>query len=206
MSSARLLDIAVREFGAKGLDGASTRGIAEAAATAMSSITYHFGSKEGLYLAAADHVAQRMGEGLDPCLIGGDLPVDPPAARAALHALLAHMIAKFVSEHDEDWSMFIAREQMKPTEACDRLYASPRGEMSERLVARVAAATGAGDLDSRIAAVALFGQVIVWRGSRALAARVIARPMEADVLAAIAARIRRNTEAVLDSLMERGPQ
>ena len=52
-----ILIFAVREFGSKGLDGASTRGIAEAAGTAMSSITYHFGGKEGLYLAAAEHIA-----------------------------------------------------------------------------------------------------------------------------------------------------
>lgn len=54
MVQQRLLEIAIREFAAKGLDGASTRGIAAAAGTAMSSITYHYGGKEGLYLAAAD--------------------------------------------------------------------------------------------------------------------------------------------------------
>ena len=51
----RLLEIAIAEFAAQGLEGASTRGIATAAGTAMSSITYHYGGKEGLYLAAADY-------------------------------------------------------------------------------------------------------------------------------------------------------
>ena len=60
MVQSRLLDIAISEFGAKGLEGASTRGIAAAAGTAMSSITYHYGGKEGLYLAAADRIAERM--------------------------------------------------------------------------------------------------------------------------------------------------
>jgi len=58
----RLLETAIREFGAKGRDGASTRDIATAAGTAMSSITYHFGGKDGLYLAAADHLAEGMRE------------------------------------------------------------------------------------------------------------------------------------------------
>ena len=60
MAHDRLLEVAVREFGQKGLEGASTRGIAAAAGTAMSSITYHYGGKEGLYLAAADYIAQQM--------------------------------------------------------------------------------------------------------------------------------------------------
>ena len=49
----RLLDVAVDHFGRFGIDGASTRAIAKDAETPMSSITYHFGGKEGLYLATA---------------------------------------------------------------------------------------------------------------------------------------------------------
>ena len=64
MLQSRLLDIAISEFGTKGREGASTRGIAAAAGTAMSSITYHYGGKEGLYLAAADRIAERMTAGL----------------------------------------------------------------------------------------------------------------------------------------------
>src|SRR3546814_4551512 len=62
----RLLETAVREFGRKGLDGASTRGLAKAAGTAMSSITYHYGRKEGLYLAAADYIVSQMDDGAHP--------------------------------------------------------------------------------------------------------------------------------------------
>ena len=38
------------------------RAIATAAGTTMSSITYHYGGKQGLYLAAARHIADQMGE------------------------------------------------------------------------------------------------------------------------------------------------
>ena len=62
----RLLDIAIAEFAAKGLEGASTRGISAAAETAMSSITYHYGGKEGLYLAAADYIAAQIGDHMGP--------------------------------------------------------------------------------------------------------------------------------------------
>ena len=57
MVSTTLLDTAIDQFGRYGFDGASTREIARASGTAMSSITYHFGGKQGLYLAAAEHIA-----------------------------------------------------------------------------------------------------------------------------------------------------
>src|SRR3546814_15646539 len=80
----RLLETAVREFGRKGLDGASTRGIAKAAGTAMSSITYHYGGKEGLYLAAADYIVSQMDDGAHP-IEGDGLPKTHEAARRAIH-------------------------------------------------------------------------------------------------------------------------
>ncbi len=43
MVSAMLLDTAIDQFGRLGFEGASTRDIARASGTAMSSITYHFG-------------------------------------------------------------------------------------------------------------------------------------------------------------------
>src|SRR3954451_19636570 len=64
----RLLDTAIDHFGRMGIEGASTRAIAAAAGTTMSSITYHYGGKQGLYLAAARHIADQMGERMAPAL------------------------------------------------------------------------------------------------------------------------------------------
>src|SRR3546814_18694562 len=89
----RLLETAVREFGRKGLDGASTRGIAKAAGTAMLSITYHYGGKEGLYLAAADYIVSQMDDGAHP-IAGDGLPKTPDAARRAINKALAGFIDK----------------------------------------------------------------------------------------------------------------
>ena len=38
----------------------------------MSAITYHYGGKQGLYLAAARHIADRMGERLAPALAASE--------------------------------------------------------------------------------------------------------------------------------------
>jgi len=54
----KLLELALAQFGQVGFKGASTRAIAAEACTIMSSITYHFGSKHGLYLATARHVSR----------------------------------------------------------------------------------------------------------------------------------------------------
>src|SRR3546814_343550 len=56
----RLLNTAIDQFGRDGLEGASTRRIASAAGTTMSAITYHYGGKEGLYLAAARHIVEQI--------------------------------------------------------------------------------------------------------------------------------------------------
>ncbi len=55
----RLLEVAIRVFAARGFDGARTRDIAKTAKTNIVSIAYYFGNKQGLYHAAALHVAAR---------------------------------------------------------------------------------------------------------------------------------------------------
>lgn len=65
-TQSRLIDVAIDHFVRWGMDGASTRKIARDARAPMSAITYHFGSKEGLYLAAADHIAARLHMQLAP--------------------------------------------------------------------------------------------------------------------------------------------
>src|SRR3974377_1045109 len=56
----RLLEAAIPIFGRYGFDGASTRMLARAAGVNLQAIPYHFGGKEGLYLAAADHIGTKI--------------------------------------------------------------------------------------------------------------------------------------------------
>jgi AcrR family transcriptional regulator len=204
MVQERLLETAIREFGAKGLDGASTRGIAAAAGTAMSSITYHYGGKEGLYLAAAEYIASQMEDVGEGTPIEGDaLPDDPDTARAAIHTMLGRLLDKLAGERSEAWALFIVREQMKPTEAFDRLWAGPMGRMLGILVELVCIATGARDRPAaQLAVVTLFGQVVVIRAARAMCGRVLGRPLDDPGLVGdFKARIAANTDAILDRLI-----
>lgn len=57
---ARLLEEAMRLFAERGYEGVGTRALAEAACSNVALITFHFGSKRGLYEAAIEHVEQRL--------------------------------------------------------------------------------------------------------------------------------------------------
>lgn len=200
----RLLETAINEFGAKGLDGASTRGIAAAAGTAMSSITYHYGGKEGLYLATADYIASQMEDVPAGIRVGSEgFPQTADAARAALHAMLGRMVDKLSSQRSESWSLFIVREQIRPTEAFDRIYAGPMGQMMEALVQLVCVATGMRDAPaSRITVITLFGQVLAFRAARATCERLFERSTtDPELIADLKKRIAANTDAILDSLI-----
>lgn len=206
----RLLDIAVREFSLKGLEGASTREIAAAAGTVMSSITYHYGGKEGLYLATAQYIAEQMGRGM----VGDDFDdaaVEPDAvgARAALHDMMGRFVDKMVDTRSAAWSLFIVREQVNPTEAFEHIWRGMMGQMMERVVTLVCIASGNRDRKAaQVAAITLLGQVIVLRASRASCLKLLqATDFDAADITAIKARVGANLDAILDTLTaEQEPQ
>jgi AcrR family transcriptional regulator len=65
---AALLDAALEEFAAKGFAGARVRDIADRAGVSKDLIAYHFGGKEGLYLAVQQAWLQREQSFSDPSL------------------------------------------------------------------------------------------------------------------------------------------
>ncbi|TPG54384.1 CerR family C-terminal domain-containing protein [Sphingomonas glacialis] len=205
MLQQKLLEIAIAEFASKGLEGASTRSIAAKAGTAMSSITYHFGGKEGLYLAAADYIAAQIGSDMAP-----DGPIDgvpagttPEQARALLHDMVRRFIDTMTGRKSAMFSLFIMREQMEPTEAFERIYGGLMGGMLSVLVELICVATGRRDATAaQVAAITLMGQVIVLRASRATVLKLLQRPdIDPEAIALLAARIAANTDAILDQLI-----
>src|SRR5437763_13969812 len=104
----RLLETAIDHFGRKGIEGASTRAIAAAAGTTMSSITYHYGSKRGLYLAAARHIADQMGERMTPALAASETRSregeGPDAALPALLAIIDRFAEMMVHPDSAAWA------------------------------------------------------------------------------------------------------
>jgi AcrR family transcriptional regulator len=200
----RLLDIAIREFGEKGLDGASTRGIAGAAGTAMSSITYHYGSKQGLYLAVADHIAAQMARDMLPVLnLEDTAPLgDPAAARAKIHHILTAFAERMMGEKSAARSMFIMREQLHPGAAFDRLYDMAMGQVLDYLAALVSVATGApADERTRLAAFLMAAQVFAVRSARGALLRMADHAaIDGAFASSLINLISLSTDAMLDRL------
>ena len=206
-TDSRLLDVAVDHFGRLGLEGASTRAIARDAGTLMSSITYHFGGKEGLYLAAADHIAAHMHTMIEPMLeraaaLGGK-DGDIAGARASIHAIICGMAMMMMHDETAAVSRFIVREQADPTEAFTRIYAGVMGQMLDRLASLLI--TTSADrltlLEARLRAVTIVGQVLVFRVARATVMTGMGwTQFGPDEAALVTRTIAANLDAMLDQL------
>ena len=173
----RLLSVAIERFGESGFEGASTRDIAQAADTAMSSITYHFGGKEGLYLACADFIAEMIRERQAQALailaesIDG---IDAQTARERLLIILDGFAVMMLRPESESWARFIVREQQAPTEAFERLYTGAMGPMIEGATRLLAIARPDLDERERRASIMLIvGQALVLRVGRASLERAL---------------------------------
>lgn len=176
MVSKTLLQTAIEQFGKLGFEGASTRDIARASGTAMSSITYHFGGKEGLYLAAADHIAESIAAMQAPVLdaVQANAGTSREAAVEALLTIIDSMALMMLRPESEDWARFIIREQQAPTEAFNRLY---NGVMKNvvatvtDLMARVR--PDYDDRTLRAASILMIGQAMMLRAGRAAVCRAL---------------------------------
>jgi len=198
----RLLDTAIEQFGRKGLEGASTREIAKAAQTAMSSITYHYGGKDGLYLAAARHIGEKVKERFAPLLAAAPDPdgLSAAAAAAQLAAMIDSLMGLLLSPEAAAWSRFIVREQAEPTRAFTIIWEEFQSGLSAYLVKLVLRASNGRwkPAEAKLRAVTLFGQVLVFRVARATALRVTGWE---DIGAAQAAEIRRALQSNLRAIL-----
>ena len=171
----RLLRAGVRVFAELGFEPATTRQLASQAGVNLAAIPYHFESKRGLYLAVAEYVADELGARLLPRVAAVRAVLEAPDAtpaqlREALHALLANMTGIIMGEPEaEARAGFILREQANPTDAFEILYERIMGPMFETVIALTARLTDRDPDDpaTRLDAVTLIGQLLVFRTSRA---------------------------------------
>ena len=126
--------------------------------------------------------------------------VPPDDARELVHLALANIARALLLEASDDWARIILREQMQPGPEFEILFSSSMGRMLAMLVRLTAIALDRdpADTETRARALAMLGQVLVFRMARAAALRVLGwNKIGKDEFHVLERAIRANVDAIL---------
>lgn len=203
-----LVMAALRLFGRQGFEGTSTREIAAEAKANIGSIAYHFGGKEGLRLAAADHIVETM-QAVAARANALTQPASPHDAERQMVASLETMLTFLVAQPEAgDFVQFLLRELSNPTAALDRIYAGVFEPIHKRFCAVWETATGepAESDAAKLTVFTMIGQIVYFRIGREAVLRRMGwetiGPDEAKKIVAIATR---NLRAVIETRRSQEP-
>nr|WP_295462697.1 CerR family C-terminal domain-containing protein [Mesorhizobium sp.] len=192
-------------FGRQGFDATTTREIAAAAKANVGSIAYHFGGKEGLHAACAQHIVDTIrgiaGEAVEVPEAAPD--ITPEQATMILEGALSRMVSFIVARPEGgEIVQFILRELNRPTAALNTIYFGVFEPVHKRLCAIWSAATG-DEPDSertRLTVFTLVGQIVYFRIGREAVSRRMGwktiGPAETEAITSVA---RSNLRAILES-------
>lgn len=165
----QLIAAALAQFGEYGMN-ATTREIAAQAGQNIAAITYYFGSKEDLYLACAQWIADFIGEQFRPHAEEAErLFAQPQPDRAAIRELILracrNMIKLLTQDDTVNLSNFISREQLSPTAAYHLVHEQVISPLHSHLTRLIAAWTGCDASDTRMIlhTHALIGEILAFR-------------------------------------------
>jgi len=196
-----ILEAALRGFGKKGYDATGIREIAAGAGSNVASISYHFGGKEGLRAACAEHIVKLMGTVLASGRSEEPPLATPEAAEATLAALVRSLVRFLLLDPDGALvAGFMMREMAQPSTALDTIYEGLFEGAHARVCAIWSAVTGQpADAEAvRLAVFATIGQILYFHIARPVVNRRMEWPAigEAEA-AAITDTILRNLHARL---------
>jgi TetR/AcrR family transcriptional regulator, regulator of cefoperazone and chloramphenicol sensitivity len=200
----RLIEVAVEVFAELGYEASSTRAIVEKAQANLVSIPYYFGSKLGLYHAAAEYIGSNCAARFRPTVL---------RAREALqikgltHQQTLNNFIDFIVEFAEvmlgadtpnSWGQFIYREQFDPSGAFEILHQNflPLLETGFEYVARL---TGrpADAPETRIQFMAILAMVKFTRVDRAAVLRNMGwKSFGKDEIRIVTEMLRRDLQAI----------
>ena len=172
---ARIVAAALKLFGERGFDGASTREIATSAGVNAPALQYYFDNKEGLYLACVEHIVSRVWEYMSSVVERAERTIAAESADetlieayCALQAQLAEFI--FTSEDASDWRLFLARQQggTGPDAGFELIYTRMNKRISRVSAEIISRLLGrpASDDETLIRNMALKGQLTVFQVMR----------------------------------------
>ncbi|QLX26275.1 transcriptional regulator CecR [Citrobacter freundii] len=206
----QLIAAALAQFGEYGLH-ATTRDIAAQAGQNIAAITYYFGSKEDLYLACAQWIADFIGSQFRPHAEEAErLFTQPEPDRAAMRELILrackNMIMLLTQDDTVNLSKFISREQLSPTAAYQLVHDQVINPLHSHLTRLIAAYTGrdANDTQMILHTHAILGEVLAFRlGKETILLRTGWSQFDADKTALIEHTITCHIDLILQGLTQR---
>ena len=208
-----LLQSAMFEFSNSGYHAASNREIAQHAQANQALIGYHFGGKQGLYLAVFQFISEQIQkhtgsvitemEAHLSSLPNGQEISDEAREECILLVLgLVERMAKlFVSPLFKPAAQLILREQQKPTKAFDILYESFM-RRSLNVVTDLVQRIRPGDSreEASLLVITILGQILIFRAGRSTVLRHLEwEDIGPDQFEVISRRVKANVRAILTS-------
>ena len=195
--------MAITLFGQHGLTGVSTRAIAEAAGAQQSAIAHHFGTKESLYLACAEHIASTIGRRLASLPAVYPDAQSPDEAAAAIERTIDGLAVVMLTEDIAPLARFVVREQMQPTQAFDILWDGAIRQVAEPMIAWAGIVAGGRlpEAQLRLRCFTLLSQAFAFRFGRASLMRLTGwSEIGGDEVAIARAALTSNVRASLAAL------
>ena len=209
---ARIVSAALRMFGERGFDGASTRDIATSAGVNAPALQYYFDNKEGVYLACAEHIVKRVWECMSEVITRAESAIEDEAPDERLietYCDIQENLARFLFTSPEagDWRLFIARMQAGegPQAAFQVIYQRINGRMSKVLSAIVSRMLGRPpeDEETLVRTMILSGQLHVFHvARRSLLTKLNWDTVDERRLSLLTHVVREHTSVLLQSMMK----
>jgi AcrR family transcriptional regulator len=205
---ARIVTAALKLFGERGFEGASTRDIATAAGVNAPALQYYFDNKEGVYLACVEHIVASLSQYLLEVTEQGEKALARDAddnelieVFCAIQARLADFM--FTLKETADWRLFMARLQSgEGPPASFEMF--QEGGVKKRLGVVTSTIVGrlrgqpADDEETLIRTMTLSGQLTVFQyAPRSLLARLNWDAVDSARLALLKRVVREQTIALL---------
>ncbi len=167
----RLLEAAGEVFAEYGYRGATVRQICEKAGANIAAVNYHFGDKEGLYMAVLRFVPKSHAEKYPPNwgLSSG------ATAEQKLRAYVRSLLHRVFDKGRPGWhTRILAREMIEPTRALDTLVEEGGRPMHRELafIIRELLGSGASDKTVRLCTMSIMSQCVYYHHARPVITRL----------------------------------
>lgn len=146
-SKTRLLEVALKLFAAKGLDGVSTREIAQKAQVNISAITYYFGGKAELYSSVLEYIKVTLQT--DAVAIIKELDyskklknMSAAEARTIFHRVYMEILNAAFKPKNIYMSMILAKESVNPSKAAIKVFTAKTTPLTAEIVKLISKITG----------------------------------------------------------------